>query len=63
MSHTDLIETVPEGFTIVANTNDCPVAAMENVERNLYGVQFHPEVEHCLKGTRYLQTSYIIFVK
>ncbi|VHV36773.1 GMP synthase [Clostridioides difficile] len=54
MSHTDLIEKVPEGFTIVANTNDCPVAAMENVERNLYGVQFHPEVEHCLEGDKIL---------
>lgn len=54
MSHTDLIEKVPEGFTIVANTNDCPVAAMENVERNLYGVQFHPEVEHCMEGDKIL---------
>ncbi|MFI3210779.1 MAG: glutamine-hydrolyzing GMP synthase [Peptostreptococcaceae bacterium] len=50
MSHTDLIDVLPEGFESIAHTNDCPVAGMQNVEKNLYGVQFHPEVEHCLQG-------------
>ena len=50
MSHTDLIDVLPEGFKSIAYTADCPVAAMENAELNLYGVQFHPEVEHCLEG-------------
>ncbi len=46
MSHTDYIAEAPEGFKIIAYTDVCPVAAMENEERRLYGVQFHPEVEH-----------------
>mgnify|MGYP000856179174 CR=1 FL=1 len=50
MSHTDRITKIPEGFTVTAYTNDCPIAAMENKEKNLYGVQFHPEVTHTLKG-------------
>ena len=50
MSHTDHISTVPEGFDIIATTKDCPVAAMANVSKKLYGVQFHPEVKHTLFG-------------
>ena len=57
MSHTDLVDTVAPGFEIIAHTEDCPVAAVENKEKNLYGVQFHPEVE-----IKYLETSYTIFV-
>ena len=55
MSHTDLVDTVAPGFEIIANTSDCPVAAIENKEKNLYGVQFHPEVEHCLEGDKILK--------
>lgn len=50
MSHTDFIEIPPKGFNIIGSTSLCPVAAMENREMNLYGVQFHPEVEHTEKG-------------
>ena len=50
MSHTDRIDSVPEGFEIIAYTADCPVAGIQNVEKNLYGVQFHPEVEHSQEG-------------
>ncbi len=50
MSHTDLIHEIPKGFEITASTSDCPMAAMENKEKNLYGVQFHPEVEHTIQG-------------
>ena len=50
MSHTDYIEKLPTGFTVSAKTATCPVAAMENNERKLYGVQFHPEVMHTQKG-------------
>lgn len=50
MSHTDYISRVPEGFDIIATTKDCPVAAMANVSKKLYGVQFHPEVKHTLFG-------------
>ncbi len=50
MSHTDYISEVPEGFQTVGTTADCPCAAMENQEKNLYAVQFHPEVTHSQFG-------------
>lgn len=46
MSHKDAVTEPPAGFTVTASTRDSPVAAMENRERGLYGVQFHPEVGH-----------------
>lgn len=46
MSHTDYIKQVPEGFVVSSFTENCPTASMENVERKLYAVQFHPEVHH-----------------
>ncbi len=54
MSHTDFIEAAPEGFKVIGYTDQCPIAAMANEERNLYGVQFHPEVQHTLFGERML---------
>ena len=54
MSHTDYIEKAPEGFTITAHTPVCPVAAMECEEKNLYAVQFHPEVMHTQEGMKML---------
>lgn len=46
MSHTDQITQLPEGFVVTASSLTCPYAAMENKDKNLYAVQFHPEVEH-----------------
>lgn len=54
MSHTDYIEKAPEGFKIVAATPVCPVAGMEYEKKNLYAVQFHPEVMHTQEGTKML---------
>ncbi len=54
MSHNDYIETAAPGFTISAHTDNCPVAAIEWPERNLYAVQFHPEVLHTQEGTKML---------
>ncbi|MFR5601011.1 MAG: glutamine-hydrolyzing GMP synthase [Lachnospiraceae bacterium] len=54
MSHTDYIDRAPEGFTITGHTPVCPVAAMEQPERNLYAVQFHPEVMHSQEGMKML---------
>ncbi|WP_186429413.1 glutamine-hydrolyzing GMP synthase [Clostridium sp. BSD9I1] len=54
MSHTDYVENAPVGFRIVGTTSQTPVAAMENVERKIYGVQFHPEVEHTPFGKKML---------
>jgi GMP synthase (glutamine-hydrolysing) len=50
MSHNDAVVRPPEGFTATASTSASPVAAFENRERGLYGVQFHPEVSHTPKG-------------
>ncbi|MBQ2679714.1 MAG: glutamine-hydrolyzing GMP synthase [Firmicutes bacterium] len=54
MSHTDYISKTPEGFKITAFTNTCPAAAMENEKKKLYGVQFHPEVNHTENGIEML---------
>ena len=54
MSHTDYIEKAPEKFKITAHTPVCPVAGMENAEKKLYAVQFHPEVMHTQEGTKML---------
>ena len=56
MSHTDYISQLPEGFRVTAHTTVCPVAAMENAERKLYAVQFHPEVNHTENGSRMLHS-------
>ena len=54
MSHTDYIEKAPEGFQITAHTPVCLVAGMENAEKKLYAVQFHPEVMHTQEGMKML---------
>ena len=55
MSHTDYVSRVGEGFEIVASTSNCPCAAMCDRRRNLYGVQFHPEVTHTEYGTKIIR--------
>ena len=54
MSHFDYISKIAPGFKITAHTADCPVAEAENVEKNLYAIQFHPEVLHTQEGTKML---------
>ena len=54
MSHFDYISKVAPGFDICAHTADCPVAAAENRDKNLYAIQFHPEVFHTQEGTKML---------
>ena len=54
MSHFDYISKVAPGFNICAHTADCPVAAAENRDKNLYAIQFHPEVLHTQEGTKML---------
>ena len=55
MSHTCYVEEVPTGFAVTATTATCPVAAMANPEKKLYGVQFHPEVMHTTFGSAVLK--------
>lgn len=50
MSHTDIVSEPPAGFTVTASTENCPVAAMEDRERKIYCVQFHPEVNRSAHG-------------
>ena len=51
MSHTDYVDVVPDGFKNIGHTSSCPNAAIENTEKNLYGIQFHPEVNNSINGT------------
>ncbi len=51
MSHGDTVSDVPPGFTIIGETDDCKIAAMQHLGRRLFGLQFHPEVVHTEYGT------------
>jgi len=50
MSHGDQVVRLPEGFNILAKTENCPIAAYCNFDKKIYGVQFHPEVAHTPNG-------------
>jgi len=50
MSHTDEIVKLPEGFKIIASSDNCKIAGMEDEKRRIYGLQFHPEVSHTQFG-------------
>ena len=54
MSHTDYIAQVPAGYEVIASTAASPCAAMQNVKKNIYAVQFHPEVTHSEYGDQML---------
>lgn len=54
MSHGDRLEAIPEGFVITARTANSKAASIENRERRIYGVQFHPEVAHTQEGKKIL---------
>ena len=55
MSHGDAVTEIPEGFHLVADSVDCPFAAMEDTKKNFYGIQFHPEVRHTVYGNDILK--------
>ncbi|HCW41243.1 MAG TPA: GMP synthase (glutamine-hydrolyzing), partial [Cutibacterium acnes] len=55
MSHGDSVSRAPEGFSTLARTAGAPVAAFEDVERRLVGVQWHPEVHHTESGQTVLE--------
>ena len=56
MSHGDRVETLPKGFEILGHTQNSPFAAVGDLKRNIYGVQFHPEVVHTPRGAELLRT-------
>ena len=55
MSHGDSVTSIPEGYRISGSTDNCPCTVIENEEKKIYGVQFHPEVKHTIQGTRILK--------
>jgi GMP synthase (glutamine-hydrolysing) len=55
MSHFDYVSEAPSGFEITATTDNCPVAAMKDVDKKLYAVQFHAEVEHTPFGRKLIK--------
>lgn len=55
MSHGDAVTEIPAGFHLVGDSADCPYAAIENTEKNIYGIQFHPEVRHSVYGNDILR--------
>ncbi len=55
VSHGDSVEKLPDGFDVLGSTEDCAVAAMTHRAKNIYGVQFHPEVTHTEFGQRILE--------
>ncbi len=56
MSHGDHVSRVPDGFDVVAGTSNAPVCVIQNISRNLFGVQFHPEVNHTPRGEQLIDT-------
>lgn len=55
MSHGDYVESVPKGFEIIAHSENCQIAAVRNTGKKLFGIQFHPEVSHTVKGLEILR--------
>lgn len=55
MSHGDVVESLPADFSILAKTENCPIAAYASSSRKIYGTQFHPEVVHTKKGDKILK--------
>ena len=55
MSHTDRITKLPKGFEKIAESDNCPYAAFGDIKRKIYGVQFHPEVNHTQYGMQILK--------
>jgi GMP synthase (glutamine-hydrolysing) len=55
MSHGDKVEQLPAGFTLMASTDNCPIAGMADEKRGFYAIQFHPEVTHTRQGKALLR--------
>lgn len=52
MTHSDFVSKLPDGFVNIASTSNCPNAGMANESKKIYGIQFHPEVNHTVNGTK-----------
>ncbi len=63
MSHGDSVEKVPSGFEVLSSSENCMVTSMANLEKSLYGLQFHPEVSHTINGKEMLKNFVINICK
>ncbi len=54
MSHGDHVNKIPENFNCIAESDNCPFAAVKHNSKNIYGIQFHPEVHHSVYGNQFL---------
>ena len=59
MSHSDAVKQLPEGFESIASSDNCKSAAVQNIKKKIYGVQFHPEVVHTYRGKEILMNFVI----
>lgn len=55
MSHGDKVESLPEGYEVIASSDNSPIAAFQNQLKSYYGLQFHPEVTHTQHGTQVIK--------
>jgi GMP synthase (glutamine-hydrolysing) len=55
MSHGDKVQSLPKSFEILAGTKSCPISAVENMDKKIFGLQFHPEVSHTVNGNEILK--------
>ena len=55
MSHGDAVTKIPQGFQLIGDSTDCPYAAIENTDKKIFGIQFHPEVRHSVYGNDILR--------
>lgn len=60
MSHGDKVTELPPGFRVICDTQNAPIAGMADEQRQMYGVQFHPEVTHTLQGFRILERFVVV---
>ena len=63
MSHADQVTKIPKNFKVVASSNNSKFAIIENIKKNLYGVQFHPEVTHTENGKKLLSNFVFLICK
>lgn len=62
MSHCDSVTVLPDGFSVIASTEKCPIAAMENLEKQIFGLQFHPEVSDSNSFGREILEHFVVSI-
>ena len=63
MSHQDAVTSLPQGFKIIASTKDSKLTIIENSQKKIYGVQFHPEVTHTENGKKLIRNFIFLICK